>query len=127
MVNIKKQVEYWITEGENDLAFAKRVIARDSEAQYGLFFVHLALEKILKAHVCKRTNNFAPKIHNLVRLAEIGNVSLSDEQIDFLGRMNRHNIEGRYPDMDYPTPSVERAKHNLEQAQEIIGWLKDRL
>ncbi|MBM3146016.1 MAG: HEPN domain-containing protein [Chloroflexi bacterium] len=76
MANIEKQVNYWITESEKDLAFAKRIIVRDGEAQYGLFFVHLALKKILKAHVCKQTNDFVPKIHNLVRLAELGNVSL---------------------------------------------------
>jgi len=38
--------------------------------RHGLFFIHLALEKILKAHVCRNTVDIAPPIHNLARLAE---------------------------------------------------------
>jgi len=29
-----------------------------------MFFVHVALEKTLKAHVCEATRDLAPKIHS---------------------------------------------------------------
>jgi len=39
--------------------------------RHGLFLANLALEKALKALVCKATRDLAPRIHNLVRLAEL--------------------------------------------------------
>jgi HEPN domain-containing protein len=39
--------------------------------RHGLYFAHLALEKILKAHVCKETHDLAPKIHNLIDLTQL--------------------------------------------------------
>ena len=62
-----------------------------------MFFVHLALEKMLKARVCRATRDFAPRIHALVRLAELGSVILSDDRKDMLTEMTKYNIVGRYP------------------------------
>lgn len=42
-----------------------------AKIRHGLFLAHLALEKTLKAHVCRTTGELAPKTHNLVRLAEM--------------------------------------------------------
>ena len=42
-----------------------------SRNRHSLFFAHLALEKTLKAQVCRTTNDLAPRIHALLRLAEM--------------------------------------------------------
>jgi len=77
MINIEKHVAYWRDTATKDLQFAERLINRDQEIAYGLFFVHLSLEKAIKAHVCKQTKQIPPRIHNLLALAKLGEVGLS--------------------------------------------------
>jgi HEPN domain-containing protein len=122
MVDIQKQVDYWRDGAADDLRVAQKLIA-EKEIRQGLFFLHLSLEKLLKAHVCKNTNEIAPRIHNLSRLAEIANMTLSLEQKDLLEKMNLYNLEGRYPDMQFPVPSLEKANSYLSQVMEMKEWL----
>jgi HEPN domain-containing protein len=122
MVDIHKQVDYWRDRAADDLRVAQKLIA-EKEIRQGLFFLHLSLEKMIKAHVCKNTNEIAPRIHNLLRLAEITNITMSDEQKDLLQRMNLYNLEGRYPDMQFPVPSFEKASSYLTQVTEMKEWL----
>ncbi len=122
MVDIGKQIDYWRTGSGEDWEVACELVDA-GHARHGLFFAHLALEKMLKAHVCRETNNLAPKIHNLVRLAELGNLPITTEQRTFLGFFNQYQIEGRYPDQLPPSPDRDAAKKHLKQAQEILKWL----
>jgi len=57
-----------------------------------------AREKMLKAHVTAATRSMPPRIHDLLRLAELGGVMLSQEQRDSLASLQKYAIEGRYPD-----------------------------
>jgi HEPN domain-containing protein len=127
MIDIQKQIAYWSNSAAEDWDVARDLINRDGRSLQGLFFVHLSLEKLVKALVCKQTNDIPPKIHDLLRLIELTKVALSPEQKDFFGKMNLYNIEGRYPDMAFPKPPLERAKLYLEQAREIIEWLSRKL
>lgn len=127
MMDISKQIAYWKDGAAKDLDFAGRLLERDQEVLYGLFFVHLALEKIIKAHVSKQTGEIPPRIHNLLSLAKLGKLELLQEQMDFLGKINLYNIEGRYPGMEFPTPSLERAIQYFERAKEITEWLIKQL
>ncbi len=43
-------------------------------------WMYLAVEKMLNAHVVKTTETVPPKTHNLLRLAELGQVACSKEQ-----------------------------------------------
>jgi HEPN domain-containing protein len=70
--DVEGQIEYWRSQVNKDLTIAEKLIVRDSETAYGLFFVHMALEKIVKAHVVKQTKTFPPKNHNLTALANHG-------------------------------------------------------
>ena len=40
----------------------------------------------------------APYTHNLVRLAELANMKLSEEEVEFLREVNSFNMEARYPE-----------------------------
>ncbi len=66
MIDIAKQVAYWREGAVEDWEVARDLIER-GKTRYGLFFVHLSLEKLLKAHVCRHTQDVAPRLHNLVR------------------------------------------------------------
>lgn len=126
MIDIERQVEYWRDSSVEDWQVAQELIAA-GHLRHGLFFAHLALEKMLKAHVCRSTADLAPRLHNLVRLAEIADLELAQEQIDLLAEMNYFNIEGRYPDAIIPLPSSQEATTYLRRAEEVYRWLKNRL
>jgi HEPN domain-containing protein len=126
MIDITKQIAYWRTTAEEDWVVAKDLIKAE-KVRHGLFFLHLSLEKVLKAHVCKKTLDLAPRIHNLVRLAEIASLELSQSQLDLLAELNAFNIEGRYPESLLPVPTLIEAKTYLRQTEEIYQWLMNQL
>ena len=122
MIDIDKQIAFWRDRAEEDLAVARDLVRRN-RVRHGLFFAHLALEKDLKARVCRVTQDIAPRLHNLVRLAELAGLDLQPAQVDILAEMNSFNIEGRYPDRLPALSSQEGAEHYMAQADEVFQWL----
>lgn len=116
---------HWCSGAAEDWTVASELIDRD-RIRHGLFFAHLALEKTLKGLICKRTLELAPPIHNLVRLAQLARVSLSEEKLDLLAEVNEFNIEGRYPEMQLPMPSQVEAQNYLSRIAEVLEWLKQQ-
>jgi HEPN domain-containing protein len=70
MIDIEKQVNYWQKGAIEEWDLAQDLVKRN-KTRHGLFFAHLALEKLLKAHVCRQTQDLPPRTHNLTRLAEL--------------------------------------------------------
>jgi len=124
MLNIDKQIAHWRKGAAEDWLVAQELVVRD-KIRHGLFFAHLALEKTLKAHVCRATGEMAPPIHNLVRLAERTGVSLSDSHIDLLAEVNEFNIEGHYPEMQMPALSREEADGYVARIDEVLTCLNN--
>ena len=52
MINIQKQIDYWIRGAEDDLVTADLLI-RGMRILHGLFFCHLVIEKSLKSALCE--------------------------------------------------------------------------
>ncbi len=107
MIDVDKQIAYWRSSALEDWDVG-RALVRQKRTRHGLFFVHLALEKALKALVCRSTNDLAPCLHNLVRLAELTDLDLSADQVDLLAEMNAFNIEGRYPESLAPPQPLRK-------------------
>jgi HEPN domain-containing protein len=126
MIDVQKHVAYWKDGAAEDLEVAVDLIAQN-RIRHGLFFAHLALEKMLKAHICLHTSDLAPRIHNLIRLAEVAELSLTVDQQNILADMNAFNIEGRYPNTLTPVPSLKEAKVYLERTKEVYEWLLSQL
>ncbi len=126
MVNIEKHISHWRNGADEDFEVANQLI-RSGKIRHGLFFLHLTLEKILKAHVCRNTGDIAPRLHNLTRLAEFSGISFIAEQTDFLSEMNPFNIEGRYPETWGLLPSQDEADILITKTEEIFKWLKKQL
>lgn len=95
--------------------------------RHGLFFVHLTLEKILKAPVCLQTKDLAPRIHNLIRLAELAELNLDPRQRELLAEINIFNIQDRYPDTLFPEPSSEDVEQYVTNAGAMYQWLAKQL
>lgn len=126
MIDVQKQINFWRGSSIEDWQVAQELVDR-RHLRHGLFFAQLAMEKLLKAHVCQHTQDLAPRIHNLIRLAEIASIDLNSSQIDVLAEMSSFNIEGRYPDSTLPSPSVSEAQSIMDRATQVYQWLMNRL
>lgn len=126
MINIEKHIEHWKKGSDEDFDVANQLI-KSNKIRHGLFFLHLALEKILKAFICLHSSDIAPRLHNLVRLSEFSGITFEQKQTDFLSEMNPFNIEGRYPELWGAFPSQKEAEELLTQTEEMLRCLKNRL
>ena len=63
MIDIKRQIEYWLNGANDDLETAKILVER-GRMLHGPFFCHLVIEKALKANVIKQSEEIAPRSHN---------------------------------------------------------------
>jgi len=86
MIDIEKHVVYLRNEATEDWTVATELV-NSGRGRHGLFFAHLSLEKLIKARICRHTQDIAPRIHNLVKLAETAELSLGDSETDrYFGR-----------------------------------------
>ncbi|HPJ36581.1 MAG TPA: HEPN domain-containing protein [Spirochaetota bacterium] len=77
-MNKELQIKYWIDSSSEDISTAQILIEKE-RFLHGLFFCHLAMEKILKAVYVKTKADFAPKTHNLLYLCELCGIELVEE------------------------------------------------
>ena len=126
MINIERQIKYWTENSNNDFDTAKLLI-ENSKILHGLFFCHLVIEKMIKAHVVKQTKEIPPKSHNLLYLSERAKLKLNEDQELFIGILMKYQLEGRYPEYQPKTPSAETAKEYLLKSKEFLEWLENRL
>ncbi len=125
-MDVQKQIEFWKVSAEEDFAAAESLLEK-GHLRHCLFFAHLAVEKMLKAHVTRQTNDIPPRIHNLVRLAEIAELPLTSEQASFLRGFDVYQLDGRYPDSAQVLLDLETARGKLVLAEEMLKWLKAQL
>ena len=125
-MDVKKQINYWRTSAEEDFSAAQSLLEK-GHLRHCLFFAHLAIEKMLKAHVTRKTGDVPPKIHNLVRLAEITGLKLDSNQKDLLREFGIYQLEGRYPDFEQVPLDSTLASQEIARAKEILKWLKKQL
>jgi len=110
-MNIVKQIKHWKKSALSDLETAEILIDK-KKFLHGLFFCHLAIEKILKAHFVKIAKTIPPKTHDLIYLLKKIDISL-EEKIEFhLAILMKYQLEGRYPENLISSPSkVESEKY----------------
>jgi len=123
--DVKKSVQYWQEGASYDLATAAGLL-RIKRYPYALFMGHLALEKLLKAHVVKARGEPAPKSHNLPYLAQKAALDLAPEMMDQLGEFMEFHLESRYPEEQhsfYKKCTLEYTKNNLAKIKGVFQWL----
>jgi len=97
-LDLRQIVIYWAEEAEEALTVAEHLYEK-GDYSYGLFFGHLAVEKLLKGVYVHRKQEHAPPIHNLVRLAQLAGLKLDEVRVEKLALISSFNIEARYPDL----------------------------
>ncbi|OIO35141.1 MAG: hypothetical protein AUJ74_07575 [Candidatus Omnitrophica bacterium CG1_02_44_16] len=129
--NKKKEedVLYWIKLSDYDIDTAEAML-RTGRYVYVLFCCQQAVEKLLKSIVVKVMNIFPPKSHDLIRLADLAKVGLSDEQGLFFEKLTNYYIETRYPEeMKELSQKVtkELAIRYFKETQEALKCLNQLL
>ena len=125
-VNLERQIEYWKNLANSDILTAEILIEK-RRFLHGLFFCHLTIEKILKAHYVKQNLSLAPKTHNLLYLVDNTKLALNDSQMQLLGILLKYQLEGRYPENEINLPAKEVTEDYLKQTKELLEWLMQRL
>lgn len=126
MINVEKQIEYWINGADDDLITAGLLI-RENRILHGLYFCHLVIEKALKAHVVKTSGEIAPRSHNLIYLIEKAKLNLDNDSEIFLGILMKYQFQGRYPDYNPVIPAEIIVNQYFEKTKSLLKWLKKRL
>ena len=126
MINIQKQIDYWMSGAEDDLVTADLLI-RGTRILHGLFFCHLVIEKSLKAHFVKKNGDVAPRTHNLVILSENTALELDEDTQIFLGILMNYQLQGRYPDYNPALPDQDKVMQYFNKTKALFQWLKMRL
>ena len=125
-MNIHKHISHWRAGSAEDWDVAQNLIQQNM-IRHGLFFAHLALEKLLKAHYCRTKQKVAPMTHNLLRLVDETDLSLENGHRALLAECNAFNIEGRYPELNLPNPSRDESEQYLLKIGELLKCLNQML
>jgi len=126
---VNSQSEYWIKSANHDLDVAEALFQAD-KFDWCLYIGHLVLEKTLKACYAEKIGDIPPRIHDLVRLANLAGVEFDDETLEFLDAVNTFNISTRYPDEKlkfYKMCTHDFAEENFLHIKEIHKWLLKRI
>jgi HEPN domain-containing protein len=122
MVDTNEHIRYWKNSSREDLDAAWSLLEK-KHLRHCLFFAHLALEKVIKAHVTHKTRQVPPRIHNLMRLAEIAEIALDENQIEFLREFGVYQLEGRYPDSEQIALNESFVRSELDKVKDLFEWL----
>lgn len=127
--DVKKTVSYWVDGGEYDLGAATAML-KAKKYPYALFLGHLALEKLLKALVVKKTRAHAPFSHSLPYLLERSGIKMPEPMQIRLSEFMEFHLEARYPDASkvfYKKCSKGYTEARFKEIKEVFTWIKTRL
>lgn len=122
---------YWLDLSDYDIKTAEAMLETKRYLYVG-FMCHQSIEKLFKAVMSGKDLEPAPKIHNLIRLAELSKVfdDMPEKHKETLFLLNPLNIESRYP--TYKEEMLKqldekRCKNILESTKELIEWIRQLL
>lgn len=121
-----KDAQYWLNLAQYDIQTAEAML----KYLYVLFTCQQAVEKTLKAAIVQKTKKLPPRIHDLQRLTQTAELTLDEEQTDFLNQLSYFYLETRYPEeMNYLSREVneKKAADYLRKSKVILEWLGTKL
>ncbi|NVO12382.1 MAG: HEPN domain-containing protein [Bacteroidales bacterium] len=128
-IDIEKLIKYWIETSDDDFE-TMMAMYETKRFSWSLFVGHLMIEKLLKAYYVKSKQDFPPFIHNLLRLAELAELGVNEEQKVFFVTVTAFNINARYDDyklsfqkkctLEYTTKWINELKTQRLWIKELI-------
>ena len=125
-IDADKVVKHWIDTSDEDF---QTMLSLYESKSYGwaLFLGHISVEKLLKAVYVNKFKKHAPFLHNLYRLAELGNISMTDEQSDWLDKVTSFNLNARYDDYKrefYSLCTEEFTTEWIDKIKILRSWIR---
>jgi len=96
----QKAINIWI-DGAVDALDTCDKLFESKKYAHALFFLHLAVEKIIKALYISKIDSSPPFIHNLKLLVEKSKTKFSGEEAKQLDEISEYNVSTRYDDYKY--------------------------
>jgi HEPN domain-containing protein len=128
-IDVAKVISHWVDSSEKDLQTMQHLhTSKDND--WALFLGHIMLEKLLKALVVKKTKAHAPFTHDLLRLANLAGLTISEEQSDWLDTITTFNINTRYDSYKqefYKKCTPEFTVTWVNRTIELQIWIKKKL
>ena len=122
MMTKQQHIDYWVRTAEDDWLSVEALL-KTKRYMHCLFWAHLTIEKLAKAHWVKNNqDNIPPKIHNIVWLLEKSNVDLGKNTMKYLAYFNDFQLSSRYPDYInrlYQVCTETFTKQELKKVKEI--------
>ena len=127
--NKEKLINYWMEASDDDYN-TMMVMYKTKRFNWALFIGHLMIEKLLKAYFVKAKSDYPPYIHNLLRLAEKGNLDIPNDIKEQLILITAFNINARYDDYKRSfkqkcTP--EFTEDWIGKMQNLRKWIKKQI
>ncbi len=129
-MNLVDIIKYWIESANEALETAETLLS-NKKYVHAMFFLHLAVEKILKGYYVYQNKEEAPYGYNLSVLAsKITNAQFSEIQLQTLTEITRFNITARYDDYKKNFDKicdVNFATAYFKKVKEVFEWLESRM
>lgn len=125
MTGFDKDIKKWIDLSDYDIKTAEAMF-KSGRYLYVLFCCQQSLEKRLKGLVVKTKKIFPPRTHDLLKLATLCEIKLSDTDELFLRRLSNYYIGTRYPEeVNELANSIDRniAGIYIKDTKGVIKWL----
>lgn len=125
-------MKYWFESAEEDYETMKYMFDGEKYT-WSLFIGHLVIEKMLKGLYAKNNQDdpIAPKIHNLIMIAQKANLDVPSEIREDIQVINTFNISARYDDYkkafsekctrEYTEASINRVNNVRNWILELIN------
>lgn len=126
MLNVPKQIEYWVKSADDDLETSE-ILLEKKKYVHGLFFCHLAIEKIIKALFVKTAKEIPPRSHDLFYLSKKADIELPEDKQQICQILMKYQLEGRYPESFPRNPDTALVHEYFEKTKELLEWLKEKL
>jgi len=130
-MTIDEKVQYWVDLSDYDLETAEGMM-QIKKYLYVAFMCHQAIEKIFKAVYTQQKEDTPPYVHKLSYIAREGGFlsSFSEEQVNFIDRLEPLNIKTRYPDYKKElakrlTPAI--CLEVVGETKKLQQWTKENL
>lgn len=109
----EKAVKIWV-DGAIDALDTCDKLFKSKKYHHALFFLHLALEKIVKALYISKLDTSPPYTHDLKELIVSTEANTEKEELEQLGEITKYNVSARYDDYKYKIYKLATKEYTSE-------------
>lgn len=129
-MDLKDIEEYWVETAKDTMDSSVKLFEQGKYV-HSMFFLHLALEKMMKCLYVNRNKQEPPYGHSLqVLISKINDINPGSDIMKLLTEVTTFNIAARYNDYKksfYKTCDRDFALNYLNKGKELMLWMESLL